>query len=81
MTNDEMLFDAAALVVADARECALHLWAFHLSMAGRYQDHAHELLRILGGLREVDADEARVMRIVWERLVLDGVERWRANEG
>lgn len=81
MTHDETLLDIASIVVADARECALNLWAFHLVSAGRYQDHAHNLLRILGGLRGVTADEAQEMRIVWECFVLSRVEWFRENEG
>jgi len=81
MTNDEILLDMAGVIVADAYACALNLWCFHLSTAGRYQTNARELLRIMGGLRRVTADEAQEMRIVWECFVLSRVECLRANEG
>lgn len=81
MTHDETRLYIAGLIVADAYECALNVWGFRLSAAGHYQDHAYELLRILGGLREVSATEAREMRILWECMVHERVEWWRAREG
>jgi hypothetical protein len=81
MTPDEVLLDMAGVIVADAYACASNLWCFHLSSAGRYQAHARELLRIIGGLRRVTPDEAQEMRIVWECFVLARVEWFRENEG
>jgi hypothetical protein len=81
VTNDETLLYIAGIIVEDAHECALNLWAFHLAAAGRYQDHAQELLRILAGLRSASSEERQEMRIMWECMVHVRVEWWREREG